>query len=153
MTYEGSLPCLQEPAIEPVLSQINPVRILPLFFFKMNFNIFSLPTPRSFKLRFLFQVFRLKVSVHFSSGSRDSAVGIVTGYGLDNRGVGVLVPIGKEFSILHVAQAESGAHPASYPMGIEGSFLVVKQPEREADHSPPTNAEVKKSCIYTSTPP
>jgi hypothetical protein len=29
----------------------------------------------------------------------------------------------------------------------------VKWPGREADHSPPTSAEVKKKCIYTSTPP
>jgi hypothetical protein len=42
----------------------------------------------------------------------------------------------------------SGAHPASYPMGA-----VVKRPGREADHSPPTSAEVKNTWIYTSTPP
>jgi hypothetical protein len=30
---------------------------------------------------------------------------------------------------------------------------VVKRPGREADHSPPTNVEVKKMWIYTSTPP
>jgi hypothetical protein len=30
---------------------------------------------------------------------------------------------------------------------------AVKRPEREADHSPPTNAEAKKTGIYTSTPP
>jgi hypothetical protein len=29
----------------------------------------------------------------------------------------------------------------------------LKLPERGADHSPPTSAEVKKMCIYTSTPP
>jgi hypothetical protein len=29
----------------------------------------------------------------------------------------------------------------------------VKQQGREADHSPPTSAEVKKMWIYTSTPP
>jgi hypothetical protein len=28
-----------------------------------------------------------------------------------------------------------------------------KQPAREADHSPPAIAEVKKMWIYTSTPP
>jgi hypothetical protein len=30
---------------------------------------------------------------------------------------------------------------------------AVKQPGREADHSPPASAEVKKMCVYTSTPP
>jgi hypothetical protein len=29
----------------------------------------------------------------------------------------------------------------------------VKRPGREADHSPPTSAEVKRTWIYTSTPP
>jgi hypothetical protein len=31
-------------------------------------------------------------------------------------------------------------------------FPGVKRPGREADHSPPTSAEVKKMWIYTSTP-
>jgi hypothetical protein len=30
--------------------------------------------------------------------------------------------------------------------------LGVKRPEREADHSPPSNAEVKNAWSYTSTP-
>jgi hypothetical protein len=30
---------------------------------------------------------------------------------------------------------------------------AVKRPGREADHSPPTSAEVKNTYIYTSTPP
>jgi hypothetical protein len=29
----------------------------------------------------------------------------------------------------------------------------VKRQRREADHSPPTSAEVKKTWIFTSTPP
>jgi hypothetical protein len=43
--------------------------------------------------------------------------------------------------------------PASYPMGTRGSFPGVKQQGREADHSPPAGAEVKKLWIYKSTPP
>jgi hypothetical protein len=54
--------------------------------------------------------------------------------------------------ILHIVQTGSGVHPTSYKMGIGGSFLGVKQQGREADHSPPTSAEVKKMWIYTSTP-
>jgi hypothetical protein len=38
-------------------------------------------------------------------------------------------------------------------MGTGDSFSGVKRQGREADHSPPTNAEVKKMWIYTSTPP
>jgi hypothetical protein len=36
----------------------------------------------------------------------------------------------------------TGAHPVSYPMYTEGSFPG----EREADHSPPSSAEVKE-CV------
>jgi hypothetical protein len=54
--------------------------------------------------------------------SRDSSVGTATGYGLNDRGVGVRVPVGQEFSLLHVVQTGSGVHPTSYPMGTRGSF-------------------------------
>jgi hypothetical protein len=85
--------------------------------------------------------------------SRDWAVGMATGYGLDDRGVGVWVLMGQEFALLHVVQTGSEAHPTSYPMGTGDSFPRVKRPGCEADHSPPTNAEVKKTWTYTSTPP
>jgi hypothetical protein len=52
----------------------------------------------------------------------NSIVGIATGYGLEDWGVGVWVPVGQEFSLLHVLQTGYGAHPASYPMGTGGSF-------------------------------
>jgi hypothetical protein len=48
-----------------------------------------------------------------------SAVRITTGYGLDDGGVGVQSQL---FSLLHIVQTGSGAHPASYPMDIGGSF-------------------------------
>jgi hypothetical protein len=54
--------------------------------------------------------------------TRDSSVGIATGYGLDDRGVGVRVLVGQEFSLLHVVQTGSGARPVSYQMGTGGSF-------------------------------
>jgi hypothetical protein len=38
-------------------------------------------------------------------------------------------------------------------MGTGGSFPGVKRQGREADHSSPISAEVKKMWIYTSTPP
>jgi hypothetical protein len=38
-------------------------------------------------------------------------------------------------------------------MGTGGSFPGVKQPGREAHHSSPASAEVKKMWIYTSAPP
>jgi hypothetical protein len=59
------------------------------------------------------------------SGSRDRAVGM-TGYGLDDGGVGVRVPVVSRISVLHVVQNGSGVHPASYPMGTGGSFYGGK---------------------------
>jgi hypothetical protein len=49
-----------------------------------------------------------------------------------------------ELNCHHCVQNGSGAHPASYPMGTRGYFPGVKRPGREADHSPPPNAEVKE---------
>jgi hypothetical protein len=37
-------------------------------------------------------------------------------------------------------------------MGTGGAFPGEKRPGREADHSPPFSAEVKKMLIYTFTP-
>jgi hypothetical protein len=37
----------------------------------------------------------------------------------------------------------------THPVGIRG----VKRPGREADHTPPSSAEVKNVWSYTSTPP
>jgi hypothetical protein len=62
------------------------------------------------------------VKIIYSHGSMDSSVGIATGYGLDDGGVGVRVPEGSRFSFLHVVQTGSGVHPTSYPMGTQGSF-------------------------------
>jgi hypothetical protein len=58
----------------------------------------------------------------FICRGRDNAVGIVTAYRLDSRGVRVRVPVGARFSHLHAIQTDSGAHPASYPMGTRDSF-------------------------------
>jgi hypothetical protein len=54
--------------------------------------------------------------------SRGGAVGTVTAYGLDDRGVGVRVPVGSKFSLLHIVQTGSRIHPASYSMGTGVSF-------------------------------
>jgi hypothetical protein len=44
--------------------------------------------------------------------------------------------------------------PNFLPNGYRGLFLRgVKRPSREADHSPPSRAEIIKKWIYTSTPP
>jgi hypothetical protein len=65
---------------------------------------------------------------------------------------GVRVPdVVGNFSLQHRVQAGSGAHPALYRMCISDS-LEVKRTGREADHSPPSSAEVKNAWSYTSTP-
>jgi hypothetical protein len=77
--------------------------------------------------------------------SRGSSGSIVSDYGLDDREIEVRSPTGaKDFSSSPCVQTGSGAHPASYPMGTGGSFPGRKaRPGREADHSPPSSAEVK----------
>jgi hypothetical protein len=58
-----------------------------------------------------------------SAKSRDNLVGIALGYGLDDRGSKVGFSAGAgNFSLHHRVQNGSGAHPASYQMGIRGSF-------------------------------
>jgi hypothetical protein len=52
--------------------------------------------------------------------SRDSAVGMATGWTAERSEFESRE--GQDVSSLHVVQTGSGAHPASYPMGIGGSF-------------------------------
>jgi hypothetical protein len=88
------------------------------------------------------------------SESRDSSVGIALGYGLDDRGSRVRFPAeAGNFSLHHRVQTGSGAHPASCPVGVRGSFPGVKRQGCETDLSPPSSAEVKNAWSYTSTSP
>jgi hypothetical protein len=67
--------------------------------------------------------------------------------------VGFRIPAGTgNFSVRRRVQRGAGAHPVSYPVGIRGLSMGVKRPGREADHSPPSRAEVKNAWSYTSTP-
>jgi hypothetical protein len=77
--------------------------------------------------------------------SRGSSVSIVSGYGLGDRAIGVRSPGGaKDFSSILCVQTGSGAHTASCTMGTGGPFPGGKaRPEREADYSPPSSAEVE----------
>jgi hypothetical protein len=86
--------------------------------------------------------------------SRDSSVGIATGYGLDDRGVGVRVPVGSSIFSSPRRPDRLWCPPILLSNWYRGLFsLGVKLPGREADHSPPASAEVKKMWLYTSTPP
>jgi hypothetical protein len=73
-----------------------------------------------------------------------SSVSIVSDYGLDDLAIRVRSRAGaKDFSSSLCVQTGSGAHPASCTMGTGGPFPGGKaRPGRDADHSPPSSAEV-----------
>jgi hypothetical protein len=75
----------------------------------------------------------------YTNMGRGSSVGITTGYGLD--GPGIESRWGARFFAL--VQTGPGAHPASCTVGT-GSFPGVKMQGRDADHKPPSSAEVTK---------
>jgi hypothetical protein len=98
------------------------------------------------------ELFFSQSSIKFSikwDWSRDSSVGIATDYGLDDQGGGSSSPGSVKhlhFSISSRPALGSTQPPIKWVPG-------VNRQGREADHSPPTSAEVKKMWIYTSTPP
>jgi hypothetical protein len=84
---------------------------------------------------------------------RNVSVGVTLAYGLDDRGSRVRFSAGAgNFSLHHRVQNVSGAtqHPLQWVQGALS--LGIKRPERKADHSPPSSAEVKNAWSYTSTP-
>jgi hypothetical protein len=71
---------------------------------------------------------------------RDDIVGTMSGYGLDDRAIEVRSSVeAKDFSSSLCVQTGSGAHPASCTMVTGGKA----RPRRDADHSPPSSAEVE----------
>jgi hypothetical protein len=71
-------------------------------------------------------------------GNRDSLVGIATGFGMDDQGVRVRVPVGSR-----------------RPDRLWGSSSIISNgyfTGSKADHSP-TSADVKKMWNYTYIPP
>jgi hypothetical protein len=80
-------------------------------------------------------------------------------YGLDDRAIEVRSQTGAEdFSSSLCIQTGSGAHPASYPMGTGVLSPGGKaRPGRDADHSPPSSAEVKDELelyfLFPHVPP
>jgi hypothetical protein len=84
--------------------------------------------------------------VQTAKRSWDSVVCIVTGCGLDDRGVEVRVLVGSSRPALGSIQPPIQWIPGALSPG-------VKRPGRKAGHSPPASAEVKKMWIYTSAHP
>jgi hypothetical protein len=104
-----------------------------------TFKIKSYPLPsRSFSF-----------SIHYYVIILRHIIGIATGYGLDDQGVGVRVPVGSRiFSSPRRPDWLWGS-----PNLLSNGYPGVKRQGRVAAHSPPASAEVKKMWIYTSTPP
>jgi hypothetical protein len=76
--------------------------------------------------------------------SWDISVGTATGYELDGSEIGIRHPArARDPSFLHNVQTGFESHPVPYVMGIGNSFLGCKAAVFEADHSPPSNVEVK----------
>jgi hypothetical protein len=88
------------------------------------------------------------------TGEPGSSGSIVSDYGLDDRAIEVRFPAGPEdFSSNLCVQTGSGAHPASCTMGTGGPFTGGKaRPGRDADHSPPSSAEVVNEYELYSSP-
>jgi len=64
--------------------------------------------------------------------------------------IGVQIPAGAgNFSLQHCVKTGSRAHPVSYPVATRSSFLKVKWSGHEADHSPPSSADIKE-CMDLS---
>jgi hypothetical protein len=91
----------QSPPSLTINFQIIPLHDIPPWQFSMNLP--SLHLLRHADILFYFPIeyvktlnlcFIILYFMHFFWGSWDSSVGIATGYGLDERGVGVRVPVG-----------------------------------------------------------
>jgi hypothetical protein len=85
--------------------------------------------------------------------SRDTVVGTVIGFGLDDQGVGVRVPLGEKISLLMSFRPTLGPTQPPNQWVLGTNSLGAKRSGREADHSPPTSAEFKKTLICTPTSP
>jgi hypothetical protein len=59
---------------------------------------------------------------------------------------------GKELSIIHVVETDSGSHIISNPKNDGDYFPGVRQLGRESDNSHPNSAEIKITWACTSAP-
>ena len=85
--------------------------------------------------------------VYKSSIHQDSVVSVVTRLWDEHSGVQFLL----RPEIFHLQNALN--NPALYATDTQGSFLEVKQPRREVDHSLPSSVKVKNQQTYTLPPP
>jgi hypothetical protein len=80
---------------------------------------------------------------HSTPSSLDNVVGTATGYELDDRGVRVRIPVGSRICSSPCHPDRLSGPPSLQSNRYPGSLsLGVKRQGREADHSPPTSAEI-----------
>jgi hypothetical protein len=94
----------------------------------------------------------MRILIHIQVVSRDNVVSMTTGYGLDDRGVSVRIPVGPR---IFSTSSGPALRPTQPPIQwvLEVLSPRLKQAGRQGDHSPPASAEVKEMWIYTSTLP
>jgi hypothetical protein len=99
-------------------------------------------------------VIKYGVLVYIYICGRPTAVGIPTGYGQDAQGVGVRVAVGAEFVSSSLRPDRFKGPPSLLSNGYCGDISPgVMRLGCEADHSPRTSDEIKKTWIHTCTPP
>jgi hypothetical protein len=74
---------------------------------------------------------------------------MATGYGLDDRGVGVLVPVRLQIILLSSSRPILGLTQPPIKLVSGALSPRLKLQGREADHCPSASTEVKKMWIYT----
>jgi hypothetical protein len=86
--------------------------------------------------------------------SRDSSVGIMTGYRLDDRMINVRFPVGLGIFLFDtVSRPALGPTQPPIQWVPRALSLGVKRPGREADHSPPSSADVQECAeLYLHSP-
>jgi len=83
-----------------------------------------------------------------------SSVGIVTGYGLDDRGWGFIFRRRLEIFLFTTVSRPTLGPTEPPSQRVSGSLSPgLRRAEREAEDSPPCSTEVKNTWRYTSTPP
>jgi hypothetical protein len=121
---------------------MNPIHTFPHYFHNTHSNIIFPSTTRT-----------SEQSVPFRFANQNVRISQLSHACYDERGSRVRFTAGAwNFSLHHSVQNGCGAHPA-YLMGTRGFSLGVKRPGREADHSPPSSAEVKEWVkLYLHSP-
>jgi hypothetical protein len=96
------------------------------------------------------QIVQLYEAILYIRGSRDSAVSIATGYGLDGRGVRIRFPVGSRIFSTASRPALGPTHPPIQWV-LPALSSGVKRPGCETGQSP-SNAEVKNDEVILPLP-